>query len=115
RPGRWSILVCARSAISSAVCCLWLGWPSSLSSPGPSGAAFIKPSPNYATGKHAACVPLENKKLNCRAKKAAVKLWHRARDFDRQTRKPGQRGGAVGPSALQVLHVLLFDFLNFQT
>ena len=48
-------------------------------------------------------------------KKAAVKLWHRARDFDRQTHKPGQRGGALGPSGLQVLHALLFDFLNFQT
>src|SRR3954447_7749739 len=48
-------------------------------------------------------------------KKAAVKLWHRARDFDRQTRKPGQRGGALGPSGLQVLHALLFDFLNFHT
>ncbi|MFL5281833.1 MAG: hypothetical protein ACJ8AW_12785 [Rhodopila sp.] len=48
-------------------------------------------------------------------KKAAVKLWHRARDFDRQTRKPGQHGGALGPSGLQVLHALLFDFLNFQT
>jgi len=48
-------------------------------------------------------------------RKAAVKLWHRARDFDRQTRKPGQRGGALGPSGLQVLQALLFDFLNFQT
>src|SRR5689334_8023921 len=48
-------------------------------------------------------------------RKAAVRLWHRARDFDRQTHKPGQRGGALGPSGLQVLHVLLFDFLNFQT
>jgi len=48
-------------------------------------------------------------------KKAAVKLWHRARDFDRQTHKPGQRGGALGPSGLQVLHALIFDFLNFRT
>jgi DNA-binding MarR family transcriptional regulator len=48
-------------------------------------------------------------------KKSAVKLWHRARDFDRQTHKKGQRGGALGPSGLQVLHVLLFDFLNFRT
>src|SRR3954465_9619999 len=48
-------------------------------------------------------------------KKTAVKLWHRARDFDRQTRTKGGRGGALGPSALQVLHALIFDFLNFKT
>ena len=30
-------------------------------------------------------------------KKAAVKLWHRARDFDRGTHQPGRHGGAVGP------------------
>jgi hypothetical protein len=36
-------------------------------------------------------------------KKAAVKLWHRARDFDRQTRRKDRHGGAVGHSSLQVL------------
>ena len=46
-------------------------------------------------------------------KKAAVKLWHRARDFDRQTSKRECHGGAVGHSALQVLHTLIFDFLNY--
>jgi len=46
-------------------------------------------------------------------KKAAVKLWHRARDFDRQTRRKDHHGGAVGHSALQVLHTLIFDFLNY--
>jgi len=48
-------------------------------------------------------------------KKAAVVLWHRARDFDRQTHQPGKHGGAIGPTALQVLHVFLFDFLNYTT
>jgi len=48
-------------------------------------------------------------------KKEAVKLWHRAREFDRQTHKPGMHGGAIGPSGLQVLHVFLFDFLNYST
>ena len=48
-------------------------------------------------------------------KKAAVKLWHRARDFDRQTRKRECHGGAVGHTALQVLHTLIFDFLNFRS
>jgi hypothetical protein len=46
-------------------------------------------------------------------KKAAVKLWHRARDFDRQTRQKDKHGGALGHTALQVLHTLLFDFLNY--
>jgi hypothetical protein len=49
------------------------------------------------------------------AKKAAVRLWHRARDFDRGTHQPGRHGGAVGPTALQVLHALIFDFLNHRT
>lgn len=46
-------------------------------------------------------------------KKVAVRLFHRARDFDRQTDRPGRHGGAVGPAALQVLHTLIFDFLNY--
>ena len=49
------------------------------------------------------------------AKKAAVKLWHRARDFDRGTHQPGHHGGAVGHTGLAVLHALIFDFLNFRT
>src|SRR3954464_5814890 len=48
-------------------------------------------------------------------KQMALKLWHRAREFDRQTHKPGMHGGAIGPSGLQVLHVFLFDFLNYET
>ena len=48
-------------------------------------------------------------------KKVATKLWHRARDFDRQTRREGKHGGAVGHTALQVLHAMLFDFLNYST
>ena len=48
-------------------------------------------------------------------KKAAIKLWHRARDFDRGTHQPGQHGGAIGHAAMQVLHCLVFDFLNFRT
>jgi len=46
-------------------------------------------------------------------KKAATRLWHRARDFDRRTQAKGKHGGAVGHAALQVLHTLIFDFLNF--
>ena len=49
------------------------------------------------------------------AKKAAVRLWHRARDFDRGSHEPGHHGGAVGPTALQVLHALIFDFLNHRS
>lgn len=48
-------------------------------------------------------------------KRVATRLWHRARDFDRQTHKPGCHGGAVGHTALQVLHALIFDFLNYRS
>jgi len=48
-------------------------------------------------------------------KKAATKLWHRARAFDRQSHVAGRHGGAVGHAALQVLHALIFDFLNYKT
>jgi len=48
-------------------------------------------------------------------KKAAVRLWHRARDWDRATRAPGRHGGKVGRIGLAVLHSLLFDFLNYRT
>jgi Helix-turn-helix domain len=48
-------------------------------------------------------------------KKAAVRLWHRARDFDRGTHQPGHHGGALGHTALAVLHALIFDFLNHRT
>jgi hypothetical protein len=46
-------------------------------------------------------------------KKAATRLWHRARDFDRRTRRKDHHGGAVGHAALQVLHAMIFDFLNY--
>jgi hypothetical protein len=49
------------------------------------------------------------------AKKAAVRLWHRARDFDRGSHERGHHGGRLGPPALAVLHALIFDFLNHRT
>jgi hypothetical protein len=48
-------------------------------------------------------------------KKAAMRLWQYAREFDRQTKEKGCHGGAVGHTGLQVLQVLIFDFLNFAT
>jgi hypothetical protein len=46
-------------------------------------------------------------------KKQAVRLWHDARRFERQTRRPGKQDGAVTRNGLAVLHALLFDFLNY--
>lgn len=48
-------------------------------------------------------------------RKAAARLFHRARDLDKRTHEPGRHGGVVGHAALQVLHALIFDFLNFRT
>jgi len=46
-------------------------------------------------------------------KKEAARRWHKAWRFDRQTHTPGKHGGAIGRPALLVLHVLLFDFLDY--
>lgn len=48
-------------------------------------------------------------------KKKAVKLYHRARDFERKTRQPGMQDGALGRNGLAVLHALIFDFLDYRT
>ena len=49
------------------------------------------------------------------SKKLAVKLFHKARDFERQTRQPGKQDGAIGRNGLAVLHALLFDIINYKT
>ena len=46
-------------------------------------------------------------------KREAVRLYHRARAFERQTRQPGRQDGAIGRNGLAVLHAFIFDFLNF--
>jgi hypothetical protein len=48
-------------------------------------------------------------------KKEAARRWHKAKRFDRQTHTAGKHGGAVGPAALEVLRVLLFEFLDYAT
>jgi hypothetical protein len=48
-------------------------------------------------------------------KRKAVKLWHRARDFERRTRQPGRQDGALGRNGLAVLYALIFDFLDYAT
>jgi hypothetical protein len=48
-------------------------------------------------------------------KRIVVKLYHRARDFERRTRQPGKQDGALGRNGLAVLHALIFDCLDFRT
>lgn len=48
-------------------------------------------------------------------KKQAARIWHKARAFDRATHERGRHGGAIGRTALAVLHALLFEFLNYRT
>jgi hypothetical protein len=48
-------------------------------------------------------------------KRQAVKLYHRARDYERRTRAPGKQDGAIGRNGLAVLHALIFDFLDYAT
>jgi hypothetical protein len=49
-------------------------------------------------------------------KKKAVRLYHEARKFERQTRAAmpqGYQDGVLGRNGLKVLETLIFDFLNF--
>ena len=48
-------------------------------------------------------------------RREAVRRWHDARHFERQTREKGKQDGALGRNGLAVLHALLFDFLNHRT
>ena len=48
-------------------------------------------------------------------KKKAVKLYHKARKFERQTRRPGKQDGAVTRNGLKVLEAMIFGFLDFRT
>jgi hypothetical protein len=42
-------------------------------------------------------------------KRQALKIWHDARRYERQTRRPGKQDGVIGRNGLAVLHALLFD------
>jgi hypothetical protein len=48
-------------------------------------------------------------------KKRAVRIYHKARAFERQTRQRGKQDGALGRNGLAALHALLFDFINYAT
>ena len=48
-------------------------------------------------------------------RKAAAALWHKARQWDRETHQPGRHGGVIGRTALDVFYALALDFQNFRT
>src|SRR3954463_10893563 len=45
-------------------------------------------------------------------RKTAAAIWHKARRLDMRTSRKGRHGGMIGRSALTVLSVLIFDFLD---
>jgi hypothetical protein len=46
-------------------------------------------------------------------KRQAVRLFHEARRFERQTRLPGRQDGAIGRNGLALLQGMLFDCINY--
>jgi hypothetical protein len=48
-------------------------------------------------------------------KKAAIRLYHRAVEWNRRGKLAGCHGGLIGSHVLLVLHSLIFDFLNHAT
>jgi hypothetical protein len=79
----------------------------------------ITPLPGFAGPKTYAAWPVwkdsarVDVKFQPLAKKRAVRLYHEARRFERQTRTPGHQDGAIGRNGLALLHALIFDCLNY--
>ncbi len=48
-------------------------------------------------------------------RRSAAKIFHQARALDRRSHVAGKHGGRLGHTGLQVLHCLVFDFLNWAT
>ncbi len=48
------------------------------------------------------------------SKKQAVKLYHKARRWNR-IKSAGRYGGSIGSAAMRVLECLIFDFLNYRS
>src|SRR4051794_8375537 len=46
-------------------------------------------------------------------RKRATAIWHKARRLDMKTSRKGRHGGMIGRSALTVISVLIFDFLDY--
>lgn len=67
------------------------------------------PSPVWSesTKKHTRFVPMP--------KKAAIRIYHKAVEWNRSGKLAGCHGGLVGSHVLLVLHTLIFDFLNHTT
>jgi hypothetical protein len=78
---------------------------------------LIPPAPQttYATWPVWRDSTTKEVKFQPMTRRQAVKLWHDARRFERQTRQPGKQDGAIGRNGLAVLHALLFDFLNYRS
>jgi hypothetical protein len=84
-------------------------------------AQLLPALPGFTAAKTYATWPVWSKSTTAESKfapmpkKEAVRLFHRARQFERQTRQPGRQDGALGRNGLAVLHALIFDFLNYTT
>lgn len=48
-------------------------------------------------------------------KKAAIRIYHKAVEWNRRDKLAGTHGGVIGSHVLLVLHTLIFDFLNHKT
>src|SRR5271167_3560688 len=88
--------------------------PFTLSAAAPLFAGLIPPAPKtYAAWPVWHDSTTREVKFQPMKKKEAAKLWHKARDFERQTRQPGHQDGAIGRNGLAILQTMLFDFLNY--
>lgn len=72
------------------------------------GATYASwPVWSESTTKNTRYVPLP--------KKAALRIYYKAIDWNRRGKLAGRHGGLIGSHVLLVLHTLIFDFLNHTT
>jgi hypothetical protein len=54
-------------------------------------------------------------KFQALTRKQSYEIWNRAREWERDSRKPGERGGIIGFVGMRVLDALLWHFLDRKT
>lgn len=77
--------------------------------------ADLKDGTSYASWKVWSGSTTKDARFVPMPKKVAIRIYHKAVEWNRRSKVPGCHGGVIGSHVLLVLHSLIFDFLNHRT